>query len=187
MRAKILGVFLVVLPLGCAPETKEREQRREGEYGKEVEWDRVDRIEISAHSSSGIYGGPVTKQNWVLEKDGRCRGSVTHGNNADNRNRWSKTYQLPPEVFAECKALLQKTNFFQMRERSEPKELFENSSSSVTVECNSRGHSVFVIHPAPAPEGYQELYSFVTGLESRGKEIPQPEKAPGEPPIKNPN
>jgi hypothetical protein len=187
MRGKIVGVFLVFLPLGCVLGTKEREQGRGGELRKEAERCQAERIEISADASCGIRGGGVSSREWVLEKDGRCWGTVTCGSNLANTAGWSKTYELPPEVFAECKALLQKTNFFQMRERSEPQVLFENSCSSVKVKWNGRERSVLVTHPAPAPKGYDEVYSFVTGLDSRGKEIPPPGKAPEEAPIKKPN
>ena len=43
--------------------------------------DTVEKIEIAAGQSGGIPGAPLDRYELVLVKVGRCRATVTHGNN----------------------------------------------------------------------------------------------------------
>ena len=79
----------------------------------------------------------------MLEQNGRCWGTVTKVFSArrDSYLYTSQKYELPPEVFDECKALLQKTDFFRMRRWSAPEALFENSATFIKVPVPGNGRN----------------------------------------------
>src|SRR5262245_4313207 len=132
--------------------------------------DTVEKIEIAAGQSGGIPGAPLDNFELALVTVGPCRATVTHGNNYNSDNRTITRYDLPSEMFDECRKLLKETDFFHLQS-ARPEMLFENSSSSVAVTCGGRTHTVNVVSPAKAAEGYDKLYNFVTGAEKRGKEV----------------
>jgi hypothetical protein len=143
-----------------------------------------DRLEIEISSACGIYGGPAFRSEWVLVKNGSCLGTVTHGSNAGGFPAAIKKHEVPAEVFDQCVAKLRETNFYWMRERSEPATRFENGGSSIKVKWKSRERLVSVTEPAKPPAGYEKLWAFVVELEKRGKELPASpspttENAPG--------
>ncbi len=144
---------------------------------------KAEKLEVSAWFGSGTWGGPVSSHTWVLRKGGPCRGTVTHGNNANNIGHSETEYELSAEVFEECRALLQETSFFAMKS-AEPEFRFESSGSSVKVACGGREHLVSVTSPAPAPAGYQKLYDYLTeGLVRRGRKVERPGKDGPAPPV----
>lgn len=166
---RIVLVALLLLPLGCMNGRPERElaQHDRGEMGPPD----PDCIEISAGSSSGIYGGAQVSARWVLQKNGKSTGTITYGHNAGSLPAETKHFEAPPEVFAECTTLLRETSFFRMPQRNEPALLFENSASDICVKWNGRKHCVLIVHPAPAPAGFDQLQRFVNGLPERSWEL----------------
>src|SRR5437867_2188230 len=81
---------------------------------QQVDLAKVKRIELTAGHACGIYGGPRVEYKMVLCDGGPCRLTVTHGTNAGSIQAVTE-YELPPETFAECRALLDETAFFAMR------------------------------------------------------------------------
>lgn len=180
MRAVLFAAALLPVATGCPTDPallNRHAEKDEQRTGKPAD---PDRIEITFASSSGIYGGPTFASEWVLEKAGTCRGTVSHGTNAGPADSGSaKKYEVPAEVFDECQALLRETDFFRMRKRSEPEARFEDGSSSIRVKWNGREHDVLVIGAAKPPEGYGKLTKFVTELPGRGKEVTDEPRAVG--------
>ena len=126
------------------------------------------RIEISYYSGSSTPHCLVTSGNWVLLPSGGCTGRGGQRMNADDFDT-TATYTLPPQVFDECKNLLAKTRFFQMRAGGDA--LPGGSSRSITVSCDGHQHSVSVVGGATAPAGFAELEQFVCDLPVRGKQV----------------
>ena len=170
MRIVLAAGLVIFAGTGCSTNSANLNRNFESDRG-EVGPPYRDRIEISAGSSSGLYGGPQVRSTWILDKNGNCAGSATNGTNAGSLPSETKKYQVPSEVFEECRALLRETNFFCMPQRNQPQFLFENSASSVTVKWNGREHSVLVIDPATPPMGFDKLHKFVDELTERGKEM----------------
>ncbi len=172
MRGVLFAAVLLPVATGCPTDPKLLNRQPEKEEQRTKEPANPDRIEIVFGSSSGLYGGPTFTSAWVLETGGTCRGTVSHGTNAGPANGTEKKYEVPPEVFDECQALLRETDFFRMRKRSEPEVPFEDSSSDIRVKWNGREYDVLVIGAAKPPEGYGKLTKFVTDLPGRGREVP---------------
>ena len=76
---------------------------------------KVEKIEISAEFWCAQEA--VSSYTWVLCKGGPCRGTINHRKNAGPGGPADEQgeYELPPETFEECRALLQETNFLTMR------------------------------------------------------------------------
>jgi hypothetical protein len=161
-------VGLLLALAGCSalptPGRDDRGQEAEKQPAK-LDPSKVERIEISACVAPGIPSpSPVPHSEVVLERAGRCRGTVVVDGKA------TAVYDLPVELFDECRGLLAEVDFFRMRSSS-PEVPFENSSSSLCVRCGRKEHSVSVLHPAPSPPGFDRVWNFVMGLEKRGKHV----------------
>jgi hypothetical protein len=73
----------------------------------------------------------------------------------------SMTYDLPAGAFTEIRQALSAADFFSMKKNSAPEALFENDVSWMTVTCDGEfEHHVGVTHPAPAPNGFGELFGL---------------------------
>jgi hypothetical protein len=131
---------------------------------------RPTRIEIGASFSTGSQGGLGSTSRWVLEKSGRCRGSVVTTSAISGQGTTTE-YQLPGTIFEECRGLLERTDFFQMPSR-QPEVGSEASSSTISATYDGKTHSVTVPSPATPPEGFSRLFDFVDSLPARGKVVP---------------
>jgi hypothetical protein len=140
----------------------------------------VEKIEISADWWGG-RNGIASSHTWILCKDGPCRGKVHYQNNACPGCPAGECgeYELPPEAFEECRALLKETKFLTMPAPVAPEIHTEHgpNGSSLSVHCGGWSNQVTVLTTAPEPAEYQKLYDFVTeGLEKRGKKVEWPAK-----------
>jgi hypothetical protein len=128
-----------------------------------------DRIEITNSFGSGIYGGELRTAKWVFEKSGTCRGTVTSGSNADGRENRTTEYELPTEVFEECRTILESTRFFDLKVRR-PDFLFEASSWGIAATFNGRANSIDVYTQMP-PERFARMRDFLDELPKRSKVV----------------
>jgi len=159
-----VGLFLALC--GCSALFTLRRDDREQEAEKQParpDLGKVERIELSACAAPGIPA-LVPYIEVVLDRLGCCRETIVVD------GKVTAAYDLPEEVFDECRGLLAEVDFFRMKS-STPEVPFENSSSSIRVRCGGKEHSVSVLHPAPAPPGFNKVWKFVTGLEKRGKPV----------------
>jgi hypothetical protein len=132
----------------------------------------VRRIELTVTGAPGIPG-PICGTTMILSKEGPCRATTRidwFSFNSPGRCE-EKEYELPSEMFEECRALLIKTGFRYMKPVSQPDKLFENSSTSVNVKCEEEERCVTVIHPATPPSGYDDILAFVHSVVRRGKVV----------------
>jgi hypothetical protein len=162
-RARV-GVLLLIVTAGCA---SFRPADNQPPIEKPIP--NPNRIEISNHFGSGMYGGEAITAIWVLEKSGPCRGTITSGRNAGNFGTSVTDYELPPETFEECRALLESTQFFRLKV-PRPQFLFEASCWGITAQFDGRKNSVDV-YTSDAPAGFAMLREFLNDLPRRGKVI----------------
>src|SRR5437867_646528 len=132
------GVGLLLTLAGCSalPTRGRDDQGQEAEKEPaQLDLGKVERIEISACVAPGIPSpSPIPHIEVVLERAGRCRGTVVVD------GKVTAAYDLPVELFDECRGLLAEVDFFRMKS-SRPEVPFENSSSSLCVRCGGKEHS----------------------------------------------
>jgi hypothetical protein len=159
-----VGVLLLIVTAGCASL-----RQADIQPAKEKSIPNPNRIEICNSFGSGLYGGETRSAKWVLEKSGPCRGSESGGHNAGNFGTTTTEYELPPETFEECRALLESTRFFRLNV-PRPQFLFEASCWGITAQFNGRENSV-AVYSNTQPEGFVKLREFLDELPKRGKVI----------------
>jgi hypothetical protein len=178
----VLSVTALLLLSGCAIMRQPCGQQAGREPGR-PDLARVKKIEMHCGRCGGILGAPCVDYDLELRSGGPCRLTVTHSTNDKLSGGTKATYDLPAETFEECRRLLIGGAFFDKKD-SRPRILFENSGSSISVTCDDRyKHSVSVTHPAPAPKGFDELFSLAEKAEERGKLVQRtpPSDSPPEP------
>lgn len=165
-KAVVLSwVVTVAVAAGCLAGPEDRPAAKAAKPG---DLDRAQRIHLSASSAGGIPGAPLVLYELHLTRDGECKGTVTHGNNVDARDRVVTYYDLPREMFDECLGVVTTTRFLRMKS-VEPEHLFENASKGVGLTWDGGSHGVSVILPAEAPRGFDTIFNFAASIETRGK------------------
>jgi hypothetical protein len=156
MRSQFVAIVVVLVGAGCVSSQPATEKTKKPPPGS-------DRIEISNSAFSGIPS-PGRTAKWVLVKGGGCRGSVEFG-------QLTERYELPSEVFEECRKILDDTNFFQMKDPEPTGFQFEPGCVSITAKAGGPAHSVACVGNAKQSPGFVRLYTFLEELPKRGKVV----------------
>jgi hypothetical protein len=127
----------------------------------------ADCIEISAGSAPGIPG-PTCRHEYVLKKGGPCRGATILGTTGYTTTNTERTeFVLPAEVFDECRALLESTQFMRLTVKR-PELTFEPGLHWVKVRWNGSEHNVQVLIPdGQEPENFKKVFNFLNKLPER--------------------
>lgn len=118
-----------------------------------------DRLILIMGHGGGRAPGYWCVNEWVLERGGRCTGKCTgHYMSSETTH-----YELPPGVFEEALALVEKTRFFDIRSVLVDPHVPQLDAISYSTEVHYNGRAHRVASPVP------ELWPFLQGLRERGQ------------------
>jgi hypothetical protein len=149
-RSAAVGIVLLVLATGCLP----LRERIQSDAPSE---DNCIKITLQT---------PSNETTWELRKDGPCTGTIATGILSPPP---SPNYDLPPEIYEECRRLLESTRFMEM---STPLNYSAEPTVCISARFQGRFTSVYLTTQTEAPRGFPELKKFLESLPARGQKRP---------------
>lgn len=150
MRRSAFVCLALVLAGGCLPSRQALHSEGPDQNEKS--------IEITLHNSS-------THITWVLYQDRAGIGTIFTGILSPAP---PPDYELPPEVFDECRRLLESTRFMDM---VTPSNYSAVPVVDISAKYKGRFTTVMITTQTEAPKGFAEVQRFLEGLPARAKRL----------------
>ena len=157
-KDSLLAGAVCIVIFGCVT------QPRRGSDSEKV---RVgpNRIEIVAKTEPGIHSGTVTSHYyaWTLEKHGKSHGSILNTDFATTVT----LLELPTTVYDDFLAMIEMTQFFQMKSTSAPPAPVDGSLRSIEVRYDGQKHVVTQTGAAAIDPGFNRMWMLIRDVQDR--------------------